>query len=182
MLPPSFYDGLENWLNLAVYDINQEDREMSVYELKQALLGVPGAENLTMSYDDKGSQIINIDGKSIEVGSQENILTALQVPRTEIAKPSMTSISRLKEKLSKAAGVAHRAVAAIEAEADSLIAQEDTINKKTADSFAPHKAILAEANTELQAITDALNLMSNGGPPLEDAEPTAPASNAEAAK
>jgi hypothetical protein len=38
---------------------------------------------------------------------------------------------------------------------------------KTAEAFAPHKAILAEAGTELQAIKDALNIMSNGGPALD---------------
>jgi hypothetical protein len=92
----------------------------------------------------------------------------------------MTPISRLKDKLSKAAGVAQRAASAIEAEADALIAQEDDIKSKTTDAFAPHKAILAEAGTELQAIKDALNLMSNGGPsldPLHDAGPTAPGSD-----
>lgn len=82
-------------------------------------------------------------------------------------------ISRLKDKLGKAAGVAQRAANAIEAEADSLIAREDAIKAKTTGAFAGHKAILDEAGTELQAIEDALNLMSNGGPPLSDAANTA---------
>lgn len=85
----------------------------------------------------------------------------------------MTPISRLKDKLAKAAGVAQRATTAIEAEADALIAEEDTIKAKTTDAFAPHRAILAEASSELQTIKDALNLMSNGGPPLDE-PPIAP--------
>lgn len=88
---------------------------------------------------------------------------------------SVTPISRLKEKLAKAAGVAQRAATAIEAEADALIAEEDVIKAKTNDAFAPHRAILAEAATELQAIKDVLNLMSNGGPPLEPEAPLNPA-------
>ena len=86
----------------------------------------------------------------------------------------MTAISRLKDKLSKAAGVAQRAAEAIEAEADALLAEEEAIKAKTMEAFSPHKALLAEAKTELDAVKDALNLMSNGGPaldPLQDAEP-----------
>lgn len=79
----------------------------------------------------------------------------------------MSAIARLKEKLAKAAGVAQRAADAIEAEADALIAQEQAIMAKTAEAFSPHKAILNEARTELDAVKDALNLMSNGGPPLD---------------
>ena len=89
----------------------------------------------------------------------------------------MTPISRLRDKLGKAAGVAQRVAAGIEGEADALIAKEDAMKSKTNSAFAPHHAILAEANTELQAIEDALNLMSNGGPaldPLDVAAPTAP--------
>lgn len=93
----------------------------------------------------------------------------------------MTAIARLKEKLAKAAGVAQRAADAIEAEADALIAEEQAIMAKTVEAFSLHKAILADARTELDAVKDALNLMSNGGPaldtPLEvsslqDAEPS----------
>ena len=80
----------------------------------------------------------------------------------------MSSISRLKDKLSRAAGVAQRAASAIEAEADALLAEEEAIKAKTAEAFSPHKAVLAEAKTELDAVKDALNLLSNGGPELDD--------------
>jgi hypothetical protein len=86
----------------------------------------------------------------------------------------MTAISRLKDKLALAAGVAKRAADAIEAEADALIAEEEAIKAKTVEAFSPHKSLLSEARTELDAVKDALNLMSNGGPPLDDAEPSEP--------
>jgi hypothetical protein len=80
----------------------------------------------------------------------------------------MSAIARLKEKLAQAAGVAQRAAEAIEAEADALIAEEEAIRSKVVEAFSPHKAVLAEARTELDAVKDALNLMSNGGPALDD--------------
>jgi hypothetical protein len=95
------------------------------------------------------------------------------------------SISRLKDKLNMAAGVAKRAADAIEAEADALLAEEEEIKAKTVEAFSPHKAILAEARTELDAVKDALNLMSNGGPaldPLQDAEPSEQVASVEALK
>jgi hypothetical protein len=92
------------------------------------------------------------------------------------------SISRLKDKLNMAAGVAKRAADAIEAEADALLAEEEAIKAKTVEAFSPHKAILAEARTELDAVKDALNLMSNGGPPLQDAEPSEQVASVEALK
>jgi hypothetical protein len=94
----------------------------------------------------------------------------------------MSSISRMKDKLSRAAGVAQRAAEAIEAEADALLAEEEAIKARTAEAFSPHKALLAEAKTELDAVKDALNLMSNGGPaldPLQDAEPSEQVASAE---
>jgi hypothetical protein len=84
-----------------------------------------------------------------------------------IGNPMTTPLDRLKGKFLQARGVAPRVASHMEAEADSLIAQEDVLKAKTASAFAPHKAILAEATSELQAIEDALNMMSNGGPSLD---------------
>lgn len=88
------------------------------------------------------------------------------------------SIDRIRAKLQQAAGVAKRVVDSIEAEADAIIADEYAIRKQKDEAFAPHKALLAESRVELDAVKDALNHMSNGGPPLnplEDVESSAPA-------
>ena len=82
-------------------------------------------------------------------------------------QPVTTPLDRLKGKFRQASGVAHRVASTMEAEADSLIAAEDAMKAKTVSAFAPHKAILAEASSELQAIEDALNIMTNGGPALD---------------
>jgi hypothetical protein len=85
-----------------------------------------------------------------------------------IGNPPMTTpLDRLKGKFLQARGVAHRVASNMEAEADSLIAEEDAMKAETAAAFAPHKAILGEAKNELQQIKEALNLMSNGGPALD---------------
>jgi hypothetical protein len=87
-------------------------------------------------------------------------------------QPVTTPLDRLKGKFLQARGVAHRVASNMEAEADSLIAEEDAMKAKTVSAFAPHKAILAEASSELKAIEDALSLMTNGGPPLSVSENT----------
>jgi hypothetical protein len=87
-------------------------------------------------------------------------------------QPVTTPLDRLKGKFLQARGVAHRVASNMEAEADSLIAEEDAIKAETVAAFAPHKAILGEAKGELQQIKDALNLMTNGGPPLPVSENT----------
>jgi hypothetical protein len=78
-----------------------------------------------------------------------------------------TPLDRLKGKFLQARGVAQRVASNMEAEADSLIAEEDAMKAETVAAFAPHKAILGEAKSELQQIKDALSLMSNGGPALD---------------
>jgi hypothetical protein len=42
--------------------------------------------------------------------------------------------------------------------------------------------MLAESKTELESFKDALNLMSNGGPPLQDADPSEQVASVEALK
>jgi hypothetical protein len=71
-----------------------------------------------------------------------------------------TPLDRLKGKFLQARGVAQRVASNMEAEADSLIAEEDAMKAETVAAFAPHKAIL-------QDVKDALNLMTNGGPALD---------------
>lgn len=151
---------------------------MSVLELKYALRDVSGIDSLTISYAVNGNQILNLGDLAVEVSpmaSNEEIRAALGKPTipTRNTKVTVTTpLDRLKGKFLQARGVAQRVATNMEAEADSLIAQEDAMKAKTTNAFAPHKAVLAEAGTELQAIEDALNLMSNGGPPLEGAVST----------
>lgn len=84
-------------------------------------------------------------------------------------------MSRLEEKLAKAAGVVGRQTAKIEARADSLIAREDEIEKRTDAVFTPHESILSTAERGLDGLEDKLRLMSNGDPlQASVASPAAP--------
>jgi hypothetical protein len=75
-------------------------------------------------------------------------------------------MSRLSEKLTKAAGVAGRQTVKIEARADSLIARETAIESKTEQAFAPHEELLTDAEKGLEAVERSLALLSNN--PLAD--------------
>lgn len=108
-------------------------------------------------------RVINNNGHQITVGN------------TTETRFMTTPLDRLKGKFLQARGVAPRVMSNMEAEADSLIAEEDALKAETVSAFAPHKEILAESRNELGQIRDALKLMSNGGPsldPLPDAENT----------
>jgi hypothetical protein len=73
-------------------------------------------------------------------------------------------MDRITEKLKRASGVAQRAAASIESEADKLIAREDAIAAKTAQAFAPHHAVLDNRNRELDQLESSLALLSNSDP------------------
>ena len=73
-------------------------------------------------------------------------------------------MSRLGDKARAAAAVAPRQAARIEARADAIIAQESGIEKETDEAFAPHEALLSEAQTALGDVKHALAVVSNGAP------------------
>ena len=74
-------------------------------------------------------------------------------------------MSRLSDKLMQAGGVARRLTTTIEARADSLIARETELEKRTEEVFSPHESILRDAEKGLQAVERQLALLSND--PLE---------------
>lgn len=74
------------------------------------------------------------------------------------------SVDRLKEKLTRAAGIAPRATANIESEADRLIEREAEIAQKTKSAFAPHHALLDSHARDLDQLEDALQIVSNVDP------------------
>jgi len=146
---------------------------MSALELREALKDVPGSESLTISYAPSGNQIIHVGEKQVEVSpmaSNEEIRAALQNPfvPTRNTKVMTNPIDRLKEKLAKAAGVGGRVAAKIESKADALIAREADLEAKADHAFAPHEAIADQASASLDEIEAAVNLLSNGGPPLHE--------------
>jgi hypothetical protein len=91
----------------------------------------------------------------------------------ENASMAINPLDRLKVKLAKASGVSQRTLASIEAKADALIAREEPLKAKTEQAFQPHEQILDQTERHLDDIENALDLMSNGGPALDDDQPSA---------
>ncbi len=73
-------------------------------------------------------------------------------------------MDRLKEKLALAAGVAVRVTAAIEKEADFLIAREEELAMRSQSAFAPHHAVLDQRKRELNSLEDKLQIVENADP------------------
>jgi hypothetical protein len=155
---------LEDELTRKLHEINE--RNMGIQELREALNG----PDLEISYQEfeGGNQLYMINGNEIWTrrGLPIEAVVSEYLNPTKVSQVT-TPLDRLKGKFLQARGVAQRVAGNMEAEADSLIAEEDKMKAKTVSAFAPHKAILAEASSELKAIEDALNLMSNGGPVLD---------------
>ena len=88
----------------------------------------------------------------------------------------MSAIDRIREKALQARGVVPRVIASVEAGLDELIAAEPEIEKEKDEALAPHRAAIAETKTELAGVRDALSVLSNGGPPLQESTPVVPPS------
>lgn len=101
---------------------------------------------------------------------------AVRIKREFLELERELRMGRLSDKLKQAGGVAARQTAKIEARADAIIERETAIEDLTDQAFAPHEAILSEAEKGLQDVEASLRLLGNGGPPLEpsSASPAAP--------
>jgi hypothetical protein len=82
-------------------------------------------------------------------------------------------IDRIKAKAMQARGVVPTALASVEAGLDQIIAAGPEIEKKKQEAMAPHLNAIADAKTELDGLKSALDILSNGGPPLHESESSA---------
>lgn len=76
----------------------------------------------------------------------------------------MDTSDRVTQKLLRAAGVAARANASLEAEADRLIAREDAFEDRKNEAFAPHYAMLDSRHRQMDQFEDSLQIVSNADP------------------
>lgn len=89
-----------------------------------------------------------------------------------IAHRVKLQMGRLSEKLAMAAAVAPRQAARVEARADRIIAAEADLEREAEEVFAPHEAVLADAQAGIDELRRELTKMSNLGPlPPSDASP-----------
>lgn len=76
------------------------------------------------------------------------------------------NLEALKAKLAEAKGVVPDVMNEIAMQADAVIMQRDALKAKGRAAFAPHNQMLAESSKGLDEVAEALNVLSNGGPPL----------------
>jgi hypothetical protein len=152
-------------LSIAVYDVNRISPEMSVLELKAALRDIVGSDQLTISYAPNGNQLIEIDGRTIEVGpmaSNDEIRVALQNPfiRTENTKMSITGLQSgaFQEKLAEM----RQKIA--NAQAQGLSKIDGVVTAGTAKLDEAAQGAAAKAQKEIDDALQEFATMTNGGP------------------
>jgi hypothetical protein len=79
----------------------------------------------------------------------------------------VSAIDRIKAKALQARQIVPQAISAVESDLDSLIAEKALLDQKRADAMAPHQEAIAGLKTELDGVKSALDILSNGGPPLD---------------
>jgi hypothetical protein len=79
-----------------------------------------------------------------------------------------SAIDRIKAKALQAKGVVPRIITNVESGLDGIIASEGVLEKYAADAMKPHLDAISETKTELDGIKSALDILSNGGPPLQE--------------
>lgn len=84
---------------------------------------------------------------------------------------------RLKQKALLANKVGPAVASYVEANLDWIIAQQPAIENATNAAIAPHKELFDGINGTLTEVKDALNILSNGGPPLDASTSSAHVSN-----
>ena len=87
-----------------------------------------------------------------------------------------SAIDRIKSKAAQAKGVVPRVLASVESGLDRLISAEMELETQKEAALAPHLNAIADTQTELDGIKSALDILSNGGPPLQGSELVPPSS------
>lgn len=77
------------------------------------------------------------------------------------------AVERLKQKALQAKGVVPRVLASVESGLDEIIGAESDIEKRKVEALAPHLSAISDTKSELTAIGSALDILTNGGPPLQ---------------
>jgi hypothetical protein len=151
--PPSFYDRLEDWLNLAVYDINADYRMGRSADLS-ALLGFP----VNVTFDEHYQHIAYTD-QTIIVGARATD-DEIKAKFAEITKAKPMKLQGL---ASKMALLRH----SLELEAEKLGNRVDGAASKSTEAFAKSHAFLDNTDkdlAEVESFIAELNTATNDPP------------------
>lgn len=150
-------------LSIAVHDTNREFR-MSAYELKEALRGTPGAENLTISTAPNGNQIVSVAGKTVEVGpmaTNEEITAALANPFATIGTTDMSITGFQPGSIKAAIDAAQLAARERQAQSMAKLAAAGAKAASVADAI---DQVSARMEREADDALQELAAFTNGGP------------------
>lgn len=86
---------------------------------------------------------------------------------------TVSPIDRIKEKALQARSVVPEALKAVEADLDAIIAQKAVIAQKRTEAVAPHQEAVSGIMGELDGLKSALDILSNGGSPLDESQSSA---------
>ncbi len=79
-----------------------------------------------------------------------------------------SAVDRIKAKALQAKGVVPRILTKVETGLDEIIAAEGDLEKHADEAMQPHLDAINETKSELDGIKSALDILGNGGPPLQD--------------
>jgi hypothetical protein len=117
-----------------------------------------------VSFWDQPSTIDFVLGIMVGVGLMSFSAIALVRAVARERERARVVMDRLMEKLAMAAAVNHRVAAAIEKQADDLIAREHEVMDRSTSAFEPHHIALDQRMKELDRFEDALQIMENANP------------------
>lgn len=170
--PPSFFDHLEDRLNVALYDTKQELHTRRLIALLDELTPMKFRITEPVFFFGKqrsvGEEMEGPVGPYRQVvmpGGLKNIPQFVELPSTPGIK--MSAIDRIKAKALQARGIAPKAIADFEADMDALIAEGPKLETERVAAVAPHKEVVAGIRGEFSGLRDAMNILSNGGPSLD---------------
>ena len=148
---------------------------MGILDIRERLKSAPGLETLTIEYEPTGHQRLTIGDKVLEIGpmasNAEIVLALKNTPgRTEKLRIVMSAIDRIKAKALQARDIAPQAIREFEADLDGIIAEKANLAQRRADAVGPHKETITGIYGEFDGLKQAMDLLSNGGPPLQESE------------
>src|ERR1035437_2580367 len=94
----------------------------------------------------------------------------------EHRRNQMSAIDRIKSKALQAKDIAPQAIRDFEADLDGIIAEKASLAQRRVAAVAPHKEAISGIYSEIDGLKEAMDLLSNGGPPLEESAPASPPS------
>lgn len=167
MLSQNDLDWFAARLAIAVYDVTRNP-EMSVYELREALRGTKGIEDLTLTTAPNGNQVIAIDGKKLEfspMASNDEIISALQNPFIPTRNTRLTVGIKLQGIGSKLKLLQHN----VELDASKLSDAIDAADAKRTEVMPKANAAVATTQKDLAGVEEfiaEIEAATNGAPAL----------------